>query len=117
MTESVKPSKILRRLKAQFGDKKIQVYAWHRQFLEGWETVKNECHQHQFQLERSLQLYFFILKEFCTLIFSMNEHRTVPHIIANFWTKQILHIVGKDANFQYEILLYDNALYTTGQIR
>jgi len=68
-------------------------------------------------LERSLQLYFFILKEFCTLIFSMNIVLCTPHITANFWTKQILHIVGKDANFQYEILLYDNALYTTGQIR
>jgi hypothetical protein len=47
-TEGVKPSEILRRLKAQFGDntlKKTQVYAWHKQFLGGREAVENEGHR------------------------------------------------------------------------
>lgn len=47
-TEGVKPSAILRRLQAQFGDKtlkKTQVYSWHKQFLEGREAVENEVHQ------------------------------------------------------------------------
>ena len=87
------------------------MYAWHKQILEERETVKNESHRRRFQLERSLQLYFFILKEFYTLIFSMNVVLCTSHTTANFWTKQNSHVVGKDV-----ILLHDNARsYTAAQ--
>jgi len=46
--EGVKPSDILRRLVEQFRNntlKKTQVYAWHKQFLEGQEAVENEAHR------------------------------------------------------------------------
>ncbi|XP_014487491.1 PREDICTED: putative uncharacterized protein FLJ37770, partial [Dinoponera quadriceps] len=46
--KSVKLSDILKRLEAQFGDntfKRTQVYEWHKQYLEGRETVKSKGHR------------------------------------------------------------------------
>ncbi|XP_014485164.1 PREDICTED: histone-lysine N-methyltransferase SETMAR-like, partial [Dinoponera quadriceps] len=46
--EGVKPSVILRKLEAPFGDntlKKTQVYKWYKQFLEGRESIENEGHR------------------------------------------------------------------------
>jgi len=87
------------------------MYAWHKQFLEERETVKNESHRRRFQLERSLQLYFFILKEFYTLIFSMNV------VLLSFGQNKTRR---KRCEFPIRniILLHDNAqLYTPAQTR
>lgn len=103
-TEGVKPSEILRRLKTQFGDntlKKTQVYAWHKQFLEGREAVENEGHRRRPRIsvtEENIHIVGRLLED--------DRRLTVLRLerIANFWTKQNSHIVGKDANFQSETL-------------
>jgi hypothetical protein len=45
--EGVKPAEILRRLTEQFKEETLsraQVFAWHKQFVEGREHVENEGH-------------------------------------------------------------------------
>lgn len=45
--EGVNPTEILRRLQAQFGDNTLsrtRVFAWHKEFSGGRETVENESH-------------------------------------------------------------------------
>ncbi|KAJ8935093.1 hypothetical protein NQ318_005715 [Aromia moschata] len=46
-SQGVRPSEILTRLQAQFGDEtlsKTQVYEWHKRFSAGRERVENEPH-------------------------------------------------------------------------
>lgn len=45
--EGAKPTEILRRLTAQFGEETLsraRVFAWHKQFVEGRDRVENESH-------------------------------------------------------------------------
>lgn len=111
-TEGVKPSDILRRLKAQFEDnilKKTQVYAWHKKFLGGRTAVENEAHlrrprtsvtQENIDVVRRLvegDSRLPVAEITSEVGISYGSAQAMLCTIVNFWKKQNSHIVGKDA--------------------